>query len=77
MRAKFCVLMIAFAAALAATAPAAEPPVQKISAASKAVRDAINLKAADGCRHIYGFNYQPSWGYNGITVWGGAFDAKK
>jgi len=52
-------------------------PAPKISAASKAVRDAIDLKAADGCKNIYGFNYQPSWGNNGLTVWGEAFDAKK
>jgi hypothetical protein len=55
----------------------AADPAKRISATSKAVRDKINLKSADGCRHIYGFNYQPSWGYNGVTVWGEKFDAEK
>jgi hypothetical protein len=48
-----------------------------ISAPSKVVRDKINLGAPDGCSHINGFNYQPSWGYNGLTVWGEKFDPKQ
>jgi len=52
-------------------------PANGISAAAKTVRDKINLKASDGCSHIYGFNYQPSWGSNGVTVWGEKFDPKK
>jgi hypothetical protein len=67
---------LAVAALLVTSVPAAEP-TQKISAASQAVRERINLHAPDGCRHIYGFNYQPSWGHNGLTVWGERFDAKK
>lgn len=78
MRTKGRVSAGVFAATLVvASMVAAEPPVQKISAASKAVRDAIDLKAADGCKHIYGFNYQPSWGHNGLTVWGEKFDSKR
>jgi hypothetical protein len=46
-------------------------------ATAKTVRDKINLKASDGCSHIYGFNYQPSWGSNGVTVWGEKFDPRK
>jgi len=52
-------------------------PAKGISAAAQTVRDKINLKASDGCSHIYGFNYQPSWGSNGVTVWGEKFDPKK
>jgi hypothetical protein len=48
-----------------------------ISAASKAVRDQIHLKSPDGCSGIYGFNYQPSWGSNGLSVWGEKFDPHK
>lgn len=70
------VLVLADSAAIASKARAADP-AKGISAASKAVRDKINLKAPDGCSHIYGFNYQPSWGCNGLTVWGEKFDAKK
>lgn len=59
-----------------AAAPFAAP-AKGLSAAAKTVRDKINLKASDGCSHIYGFNYQPSWGSNGVTVWGDKFDPKK
>jgi len=52
-------------------------PIQSLSAAAKAIRDKINLRASDGCSHIYGFNYQPSWGSNGVTVWGEKYDPKK
>ena len=48
-----------------------------LSAASKAVRDKINLAVPDGCSHLYGFNYQPSWGSNGVSVWGAKFDSAK
>ncbi len=70
------VLVLAVGVAIASKAAAADP-AKGISAASQAVRDKIDLKAPDGCRHIYGFNYQPSWGYNGLTVWGEKFDPKK
>jgi hypothetical protein len=69
-------LVMAVGVAIASKAKAADP-AKGISAASKAVRDTINLKAPDGCSHINGFNYQPSWGHNGLTVWGDRFDAKK
>lgn len=70
------VLVLSISVAIASKAQAADP-AKGISATSKAVRDKINLKAPDGCSHINGFNYQPSWGYNGLTVWGEKFDAKK
>jgi GNAT superfamily N-acetyltransferase len=34
------------------------------------VRAAIDWHALDGARHIRGFNYQPSWGRNGVEIWG-------
>lgn len=79
MRTRAHVSLGGFAAALwvASMVASAEQTTQKISAASKTVRDMIDLKAADGCKHIYGFNYQPSWGNNGLTVWGDAFDIAK
>jgi hypothetical protein len=70
------VLVLMIGVALASQATAADP-AKGISAASKTVRDKINLNAPDGCSHINGFNYQPSWGYNGLTVWGEKFDVKK
>jgi len=63
-------------AAIASAAIAAEQ-TKDISPASKAIRDKINLKSPDGCSHINGFNYQPSWGHDGLTVWGEKFDPKK
>ena len=50
------------------TASAAEP-AKGISVASKAVRDKINLKVPEGCSHLYGFNYQPSYGTSGLEIW--------
>lgn len=70
------VLVLAVSVAVVFKARAADP-AEGISATSKAVRDTINLKAPDGCSHIYGFNYQPSWGHNGLTIWGEKFDPKK
>jgi hypothetical protein len=70
------ILVLTMSLACGSQAGAADP-AKHISAASKAVRDQINLKSPDGCSHIYGFNYQPSWGHNGVTVWGEKFDAKK
>jgi hypothetical protein len=69
-------LVLAVSVVIASKATAADA-AKGISATSKAVRDTINLKAPDGCSHINGFNYQPSWGHNGLTVWGEKFDAKK
>jgi hypothetical protein len=70
------VMILAISSKIAGTALAAEPS-RRISEASKTVRDKIDLKASDGCSHIYGFNYQPSWGSNGLSVWGEKFDPKK
>ncbi|MBN2296876.1 MAG: cellulase family glycosylhydrolase [Pirellulales bacterium] len=71
-------ILVCFLAVLvmAATVQASEKP-KTISAKSKAVRNKIDLHSPSGCSHIYGFNYQPSWGYNGVTVWGEKFDAKR
>lgn len=43
----------------------------------KTPHNKINFHAVNGCAHLTGFNYQPSWGYNGLTVWGDTFDARK
>ena len=66
-------VVVAVVLAVASFARSAQP----ISPASKAVRDAVNLHAPDGCSHINGFNYQPSWGHDGQSVWGEKFDPKK
>ncbi len=66
------VLVLAGSVVIASTTIAAE-----ISAASKAVRDKINLKTPDGCSHIYGFNYQPSWAHNFASVWEEQFNPEK
>lgn len=77
----FCTFTLAVVSGitLLMVTPAAEAAeaTQGISATSKAIRDKIDLTSPSGCRHIYGFNYQPSWGSNGLTVWGEKFDAKK
>ena len=70
------ILILGVNAGIASTVSAAES-VKGISVASKAVRDKVDMKLPEGCGHIYGFNYQPSWGNNGLTVWGEKFDANK
>lgn len=79
-RAAFGILVVIVTLALVAWLPPeakAADPAPHISATSKAVRDRIDLKSPAGCSHICGFNYQPSWGHNGLTVWGEKFDAAK
>ena len=70
------ILVLTFAVSVTVQVQAADQP-GCISDASKAVRDKIDLKSPQGCSHIFGFNYQPSWGHNGLTVWGEKFDAKR
>lgn len=76
LRLHSCISFVAIAIASVSLVVGAEPQ-HRISAVSKTVRDKINLKTADGCSHIVGFNYQPSWGSSGTAVWDKQFDAKK
>ena len=48
-----------------------------VAEGSNDVRAKIDFNSPQGCSHIYGFNYQPSWGSNGLSVWGELFDAEK
>lgn len=71
------VAMVLAAITIAASTTVAADPVKMISAKSKADRDRISLKSPDGCSHINGFNYQPSWASSGLAAWGDNFDPKK
>jgi hypothetical protein len=41
------------------------------------VRQQIAWDRLDGCAHIRGFNYQPSWASSGVAIWLDTFDAKR
>ena len=41
----------------------------EISPAMQQTRAQLDLEVADGANHIFGFNYMPSWAYNGYTLW--------
>lgn len=48
-----------------------------LSAPARAVSRQIAWDRLDGCAHIRGFNYQPSWGSNGVAIWIDKFDARR
>lgn len=69
------IIIVALTALLGFRAVAADPP--SLRPGSAAVRAAVDLHRATGCSHIHGFNYQPSWGSNGLEVWGDDFDVAR
>lgn len=43
----------------------------------RTVYERIAWDRLDGCAHIRGFNYQPSWGSSGVEIWLDKFDPQR